>query len=122
FTHWKAHTAGGLLIPLVILLILRRWKLACFPLVLLLINALPVVSLYLPASTPPASDSPGQVKLMLANVHSQNRTPELFVEMVRQQLPDVIAILELHPSWVEPLEAIHTRYPHRVIVPRHDSF
>jgi len=121
FTHWKAHTAGGLLIPLVILLVLRRWKLAGIPLVLLLINALPVASLYLPASTPEVS-SPTQVKLLLANVHNQNKTPELFIDLVRQQLPDVIAVLELHPNWVEPLQAIHVRYPYHMIVPRHDSF
>jgi len=119
-THWVVPMALGMLLPLILLLALRRWKLAMLPLVVVVYQLFYILPLYIPPGMP-AEHGP-VIHALLANVHVANRDSTRLIELIETQSPDIIVLLETGPRWVESLEPLREKYPHQIVEPRTDSF
>jgi len=84
---------------------------------------LPYSRLY-PETAPGVSNyDPGdKIAVMVANVLQTNRDASTLIEIVGEQDPDVIAILESDHWWQQQLEALHLAYPHRLNCPQDNLY
>lgn len=120
FTHWPVITALGTLLPLLMLVGLKRWRWTAFPLVVLLWNVAMILPLYLPAPKPPTGQP--MLRAMSANVYSGNRDTDRLIALVRAQQPDVLVVMEINKRWQTAIEALSDIYPYRIFEPRFDNF
>ncbi len=104
----------------VALLLWRRWRSSAFLLLLGLIAALPVLSLYRGGDGAP----PGVpvLRLLSANVLTGNRDSSRLLAAVAKENPDVLVLLEINERWRRELTALAATYPHRLLRPREDNF
>lgn len=80
-----------------------------------------IAPLYLPPVAP--ENATGRtVRALLANVHVHNRDHGRFLQLVRDQSPDVIVVLEVNRGWLTALEVLNDEYPYHAGQPREDSF
>lgn len=75
-----------------------------------------VAWVYLPAYSP----SPGEqkIRVMSFNVLTNNAQHADVLEVIRENDPDVLLILEYSSHWINPLKVLEDRYPYRVTQPR----
>jgi endonuclease/exonuclease/phosphatase (EEP) superfamily protein YafD len=77
---------------------------------------------WLPAAMPRTSAA-AQLRVVVANVHLGNTDPAPLLAWASAPLPDVIAVLELTPSFAQALQAQASEgWPHHRLEPRHDAF
>tara|TARA_R110002049_G_scaffold2750_8_gene22246 strand:+ start:193757 stop:194743 length:987 start_codon:yes stop_codon:yes gene_type:complete len=105
----------GLVTLLAICLVIRRPRCVLVTLVLIAIHGSFFVSRYQASS---AIDPSSVVRVMTANVLTSNPNANEIVTQIRDQTPDVVAILELDSSLAEHLNrALSDGYPHRCVRP-----
>lgn len=113
---WIADLIANLRVQLILALVgtilmltlLRRWKLVALTALLILWQSVAVQSAFLPAkltsNLPTDSDAAGTTfRVLLANVLTHNQRHELIVEQIRTADPDVFVILELSTELNEQL-------------------
>lgn len=72
---------------------------------------------------PPASPSaPSELRLLVANVLTGNQEHRRLLDLVAEERPDVVALLEVDATWLAALAPLAGTYPHRVVEPRDDNF
>lgn len=71
-----------------------------------------------------ASDCPrpSRLDLLTANVLMTNRRSEPLLALVRRLDPDLILLVETDAWWDEQLAPVKARYPHRIALPRGDTY
>lgn len=70
-----------------------------------------------------ADSDAAALRILYANVLTENETPEALFALIAAEAPDLIALLEVNGRWREQLVAKLTRdYPHRFIRDREDNF
>lgn len=85
------------------------------------INAYEIVPIYLSHNDPQAP--PGtELTLLLANVQRSNTEYSRLIEIVAVHRPDLLAVIEPDPTWVQALDTLTPLYPHQKIVARDDNF
>ncbi len=57
------------------------------------------------------------IKLLSANVLFKNHSATRLLEIVREESPDVVLLLEYTPEWERMVGELRTAYPHRLEVP-----
>lgn len=62
------------------------------------------------------------IKLLSANVLFENRSATRLLEIVREESPDVVLLLEYTPEWARMVDELRTAYPHRVEVPADHAY
>ena len=92
------------------------------------INALAIAPIYISPAEKPSEISPKTspkkttFSVLLSNVLSSNLSKNKLVTLVQQQAADFLVVLEVNYLWAKELEAIHSDYPYRKILPRADNF
>jgi len=119
-THFAVQIAIGAALPLLILLLARRWKLALVPAAIVVINASYIVPVFMPA-TDHATSGP-VYRVVSANVLASNRNSKLFMNFLSDESPDFILVMEVDDHWSDVLEELHVDYPYSVIQSRKDNF
>lgn len=73
---------------------------------------------------PPVVADPGspRLKLMIANVLTQNSAYPSFVSAVERLDPDILIVEEYGVGWVEGLKPLSQKYPHQLLEPSNDNF
>lgn len=120
-THFMALYAIAALAALVILAALRAWRMSAVALVALLLTGAQVAP-YFGVSASAAAMNGTRLRIMEVNVLTANRNHDAFLEMVRAEQPDVIAVLEISAAWVEVLRELSDLYPHKWVEPQEDNF
>jgi endonuclease/exonuclease/phosphatase (EEP) superfamily protein YafD len=64
-----------------------------------------------------AAGSAPTIKLLSANVLFENHSASRLLEIVREESPDVVLLLEYTPEWAQRVGELRTAYPHHVEVP-----
>jgi endonuclease/exonuclease/phosphatase (EEP) superfamily protein YafD len=72
------------------------------------------------AATSTASGSP--IKLMSANVLFENHSATRLLEIVREESPDVVLLLEYTPEWAQMVDELRAAYPHRFELPSRRAY
>ncbi len=62
-------------------------------------------------------DESRSIRILSANVLQTNRRPTRFIELVREQDPDVVVTLETNQWWQERLAPLECDYPYRLQAP-----
>lgn len=120
-THFMALYAIAAAAALAILAALRAWRSAAVALAALLVTGAQVAPYFGASATATATDGT-RLRVMEVNVLTSNRNHDAFLEMVRAQQPDVIAVLEISAAWVEVLRELSDLYPHKWVEPQEDNF
>jgi endonuclease/exonuclease/phosphatase (EEP) superfamily protein YafD len=103
-------------------LVRRRWWAVGGLLALAVLQAAPVLRLSLPGRAQAAGHAPARLRLVLLNVHTENREHARVVRFLAETDADVVLLEEVDHRWVEAVRALHGRYPHRTIEARADNF
>nr|MDQ3101362.1 endonuclease/exonuclease/phosphatase family protein [Bacteroidota bacterium] len=62
------------------------------------------------------------VGIMIANVLISNRQAEDFLQIVKDTDPDMLVAMEVDQWWMNALEPLHQRYPHRMEYPTDNAY
>lgn len=109
------------LLLLVILIILKpRGRFNFIFLIFVLMNSIPLISLYIPPEYN-KKEAKTSIKILLANVLSNNRNYEHFYYYIQEIDPDFIMLLEVTDAWVKNLEKLENNY-NFAKYPREDNF
>lgn len=119
-THFRLQYAVAFSVAIIALVCLRCWKLAGLSAVGFAINGAVIVPLYLGGPSPSATAQP--VRLLSANVNAANPHSNRLIDLIEKEEPDMLLVMEISPRWAGDLEAIHEKYPYRLVVPRNDNF
>lgn len=84
-------------------------------------NLLLVGLLFVPVADHSRLDAT-QVKVLLANVRRQNQNHAAVVDLVREEEPEVLVLLEMDAAWLAGLASLEAAYPHRHAAPRDDDY
>ncbi len=103
----------------------RRWA-ACFA-AFALFNAGAVLhatrAFAVPRSAPPSAGAPAPLKIVFANVLGSNPDPAPLLRLIREEKPDLVALLEINARWKSLLvPALLSDFPFQSIHPREDNF
>jgi endonuclease/exonuclease/phosphatase (EEP) superfamily protein YafD len=120
-THFRLQYLVLFLVSSLFFIILFNKKWLFLSLFGLLLNAVPVLSLYLPSEGHVAGKN-SEVSLLLANVLSSNQLYTALLNEIKRKKADIIVVLELTPQWAKKLKAIDENYPHQKLIPRTDNF
>lgn len=92
---------------------------------LLIINGYTIAPLYLSESPSTASGEISENrahKILLSNVNSSNSEYQRLIDLIQQESPDVLVLLEINNAWLHSLQAIKTTYPFEKAIARNDNF
>lgn len=111
-------------IVFILCLISRKFLLVTCSLVVLMINAGPLMSYAIPNNLIPVGiiGRGFSLRIMSVNVLTENERYDRFVEMVKREDPDIIAVLEVNQVWGSELAELVDDYPYQKILPREDNF
>ena len=119
-THFRPHYAGGLLVFGAAYTCARHFRFAAFFTAFSLLN----IAMLLPrfdARTPVPPETPS-LKLLLANVHTDNRDYDAVLRLISHEQPDVIVLLEVNAVWLDAVASLEKTHPYFRTVPRSDNF
>ncbi|MCB9556396.1 MAG: endonuclease/exonuclease/phosphatase family protein [Deltaproteobacteria bacterium] len=123
--EWLCHfrlqyIAFGLLL-LLPLLLTRAWIWSLLVFALIAANLLPCLSWSF-SPRPKVADHAPKLRVLLANLYSGNADATRLRRLVIDERPDLLALLEVTPSWRERLTFLERRYPHRLIHSQQGNF
>jgi endonuclease/exonuclease/phosphatase (EEP) superfamily protein YafD len=119
-THFRPHYAGGLLAFAAIYACARRFRTAALFAAFALLN----IAVLLPRfeSRPPVPADAPSLKILLANVHTDNRDYKSLLRLIAHEQPDIIALLEVNAAWLDAVSSLDKSHPYFRKVPRSDNF
>lgn len=62
------------------------------------------------------------ISVLTANVEVDNRRPGPFLQIVKEQDPDVVLIIETDEWWARKLEPLSQAYEHRILHPQENAY
>ncbi len=80
----------------------------------------PLVVSWVPGQQPPAGAVP--YSLMSYNILAGREDKESTVQLLADQIPDILVVIEYEESWVEPLQTVANAYLYSILKPRTDGF
>lgn len=95
------------------------WLISLFCLTL---NAVDVLPWYIPQFSPIHTPSGQPLRVLLANVYSDNQRYAEFISLVKAEKPKLLVVQEINPIWSQQLEALKPLLPYQIVYPRFDNF
>jgi endonuclease/exonuclease/phosphatase (EEP) superfamily protein YafD len=120
--HFRVQYAAALAVAVVLLSVTRAWRHAAAAGLLIAWNGLSIAPLYLPPDVRPESIGDVRWNLAAANVFSGNLTPDLVLQFLRAEQPDVVVVPELTPAWERRLESVEDLFPYLRVESREGNF
>jgi endonuclease/exonuclease/phosphatase (EEP) superfamily protein YafD len=120
FCHFRVQYLALLTIIATLLASRRRWRWTAALLPFAAISALPIYSGWPAAER--AEDPADQLTVMNVNVNAANGNFDSLLNLVEQELPDLIVLVEMTTAWQTAIETLTSLYPHRIVVPQQDRF
>lgn len=121
--HFRWQYQLAMLLGLVAAVVTRKRGTAAVLIVAALVNAWSLATANGPAQDAHTSVAGAQrLKLLLANIHLDNKNLAPLLALIERESPDVVGILELSPQAAETLAVLEPRYPNSAINPRDDPF
>lgn len=111
-SSFKVHFAIAFSVCCGVFLVARQTRWFRYAAVGVLASSLPVIYWYLPSQTVWPSDYGNAIKVMSVNVSPRNNSPSRLVNLVAQELPDVLGLIELNPEFSSRLSDLRAEFPH----------
>ncbi len=120
FSHFRVQYLVGLVVAGALMLLGRQLKTATVFFAFAAANLVCVAPLFFGGEQPVAATP--ALRLMLANVNSNTGDPSRVLAAIAAIDPDVVALEEITPRWMEALAPLRKNYPHVLAEPREDNF
>ncbi len=122
-THFRVQYAIGAVVIGTAYLLLKKYIRAGALGAVFVVHAMVILPLHLPAEQNGSAPQSGKtLKIMSINVHTSNRNSDGVLELVREEKPDLLLLMEVDHRWIRELNPLTEMYsPHRA-VPRPDNF
>ena len=121
FSHFRVQYFAILAVLSVLLLPLRRPRVAACLMLLALANLLTILPFYFGDSNS-ARPRGDELRLVTLNVNTRRGDPALAVRMLEQLDADVIALQEVDQRWLDELQEVLLHYPYSKASVRNDNF
>ena len=124
-SHFRLQYLIGALVCLTIFVLQKDKFRSLAAGLLLIINGYTIAPLYLSGSP---STSSGEIsensahKILLSNVNSANSEHQRLIDLIQQESPDILVLMEINGAWLTSLQAIKTTYPFEKAIARNDNF
>ena len=118
-THFRVHYLLGLCPAVIAAWYWRRPILLAWVGVAVVINLWLVVPLYF---GPHVTGAKPTLRLMVANVLTQNQQYDRLLNLIDAENPDVVVLLEVNLAWRQGLQALGSEFPHKIFETREDNF
>src|SRR4030095_2833417 len=115
-SHFQLQYLFGSLAFSVLFAAVQQWRWLIAALCCALISGASVVPWYFPAASARSQNSPHRLRLLLFNVYADNSRYGAFVDLVRDEDPDLVFVQEVTPEWAKALERIRDAYPHGAVL------
>ncbi len=122
FDHFRVQGSIACFVALVILLIRRSWRLACFALVSLSVNLWPLIQTNSPLPAGIVADDQVPLKMISLNVLTSNTKKAEVLSYLQASDADVILLLEIDDLWAASMSPLRKSHPHGLTEPRIDNF
>lgn len=119
FSHFRLQYLGCSLLLAALLAGFRRWRLSALMLAVTAANGAMVLPWY---TGEPEAAGRETLTLLLANVYLDNGDAKPLIDIVENEDPDLLLVIELTPGFREQLAALDTDYPYSVTDVRHDAY
>lgn len=119
-THFRLHYLLLSLLCTFIFLWAGRWKWLSLSLLAAGLNVPVLLPAYLSAGE--IVDTKASLRIVMANVNSENGNYADFITWAGKQKPELIIVHEATPEWVKVLAPLERNYPYRIILQRRDPF
>lgn len=119
FSHFRLQYAFLLLLCIAFFSIKKLKPWIVTSLVLLVFNVYYVLPYLQPAEL---DQQKGDIKIVMANVWSQNKCYDAVRKLLNKEQPDVIVIEELTPIWEEELAYLRAQYPFHIAKSENSNF
>jgi endonuclease/exonuclease/phosphatase (EEP) superfamily protein YafD len=120
-SHFRVHYAGGLLLLALVFSGARRWKTALLFTGFAIVNCAIVVP-YCYSGGALTSSAKQTLRILVLNVHTENRQFQSVEAFIREINPDMIVLEEINEEWLRNLAGLQAAYPHGQQEPREDNF
>lgn len=121
-SHFKAHYAALFVLSGFFFVSIKKAKWLGLSLLGLIVNLVAILPWYTAENDFEEEDSSTPIKILVSNVHRDNRDYERLSRLVLDQQPDVLGLIEVDSPWLENLSSIRSRYRFRFEAPREDLF
>jgi endonuclease/exonuclease/phosphatase (EEP) superfamily protein YafD len=119
FSHFRLQYLAA---SVVLLVVFGAWKEPRYALALVAATALNANFVLPWFFDAPSGGTGTDFKVLLANVQASNENHEPLLELIENEQPDLVFVIEVSPRWAESLKPLGARYAHELIEPRNDSF
>lgn len=62
------------------------------------------------------------IHVIVSNVYQYNQRHQKLVDLISEQDPDVVFLVETSQEWIDQLEGLKTSYPHRILCPMENTY
>ncbi|MEM7772912.1 MAG: endonuclease/exonuclease/phosphatase family protein [Cyanobacteria bacterium P01_A01_bin.37] len=122
FSHFQVQYLILALVLLGLLVLLRRKSFTLIGLFLCTLLVIPVVSWYVPPQRLLTASSETDLRVLVANINTQNTSYDKVIEMVRSEKPDVAVMIEVNQTWQEALDSLSDILPYSSGQPHSSNF
>ncbi|MBT8067077.1 MAG: endonuclease/exonuclease/phosphatase family protein [Gammaproteobacteria bacterium] len=122
FSHFRLQYLGVSILLLLFFAALRNPAYSIAMIGVVALNASYVLPWYFSGNVAFAAGTDTSIRLMNANVLSQNEQYDRLLQVIKDEQPDVVFLQEVSPQWLSALEPIQKDYPYHYAEPRHDNF
>jgi endonuclease/exonuclease/phosphatase (EEP) superfamily protein YafD len=119
-SHFVPFYAAGAWASFAILIALDDKRVAVVAACALVLSGAAIISCYIPREASQNRGAP--IRVMVSNVLTSNKNFDEFIELVRKESPDVLALLEINEKWVQALGELDETYPYKLLYPQSDNF
>ena len=112
-SHFRLQYAVALILLAAIMLARAHYRWALLFVSGALLNALLLTPRLLPPAEASATADKTRLRLLLANVHAENRDIARIQAMIDASAADLVVLLEVTPELAAHLESLAGRYPHQ---------
>ena len=120
-SHFRVQYATILIILTAVFAVARKFKPALVFVCFAIVN-LAVVLPYCLTGRDVVRPADLEIRVVLINVHTENRQYDLVENFVRQSNPDVLILEEVDDSWMQHIEGLRDLLPYSCDAPQSDNF
>lgn len=62
------------------------------------------------------------LNLLVANIYQNNQSYDRILNLVKQNNPDIIFLLETNNQWLEGVKSLREEYPHHIEIPKENTY
>lgn len=116
-SNLRVHFAAAFLILAAALAISRSGRWLAFSGLGLAVNLAPVVPWYLPEARQPVTAAVDGIKVLESNVYRRNTEYEKLEQLIDEEKPDVLGVVEVDSLWLERVPALRRDYAFKFEAP-----